>query len=467
MRTSSAPGTLLELAGERVGPARTLAFDCRGATLAEPDRQAAPRHLVQNSQRESVPQSIRIHEYDNGLVLLAEQMEWLESAAFSIAVPGGCARDPGHRLGLANLVCEMVQRGCGERDSRQFVNDLENLGVDHSASVSTVHASYGGATTADKLEQALAIYADLMMRPHLPEQQLDDARQVCFQEIRALDDDLPQQVRLELRRRSYGEPFGRNSLGTFDSVSQITAADVRRHYQQAYSPRGAILSVAGKIEFERLRDVVGQLFQQWVPQPAPAYDETPAEHVSTHIQHESSQMHIGVAFPSVPYRHPDYYQARAAIGVLSDGMSSRLFTEIRENRGLCYAVYATCQTLLDRGCVLCYAGTTTNRAQETLDLLIGELRRLPEGIRPDELNRLKARLKSALIMQQESSASRCGSMAADWYLLGRVQRLDELKQVVDDLTCESVNTYLEAHPPAELIIVTLGQSKLELPVGIS
>jgi predicted Zn-dependent peptidase len=414
-----------------------------------------------------VPQSIQIHEYENGLVLLAENMEWLESAAFSLAVQGGCARDPAQRLGLANLTCEMVQRGCGERDSHQFVNDLENLGVDHSASVSTVHASYGGATTADKLEQALAIYADLMMRPHLPEDQLDDARQVCFQEIRALEDDLPQQVRLELRRRCYGEPFGRNSLGTFESVAEMTAADVRHHFQQTYSPRGAILSVAGKIDFARLRDVVGRLFQDWNAQPAAVFEETPVARESTHIQHESAQMHIGVAYPSVPYADPKYYQARAAVGVLSDGMSSRLFTEVRENRGLCYSIYATCQTLLDRGCIVCYAGTTTNRAQETLDVLMREVQRLPAGIYPDELTRLQARLKSALIMQQESSASRCGSMAADWYLLGRVQRLDELKQIVDNLTCDSVNAYLREHPPADFIIVTLGQSKLELPLGIS
>lgn len=414
-----------------------------------------------------VPQSIQIHKYENGLVLLAEDMEWLESAAFSIAVPGGCARDPHHLLGLSSLSCEMLQRGCGDRDSHQFVNDLENLGVDSSASVSTVHASYGGAMTADKLEQALAIYADLMMRPHLPQDQLDDARQVCFQEIRALDDDLPQQVRLELRRRSYGDPFGRNSLGTFDSVKAITDADVRRHYETTYSPQGAILSVAGKIDFARLRDTVGELFQDWTPQPTPAFEEIPGDRSSTHIQHDSTQMHIGVAYPSVPYSNPKYYQARAAVGVLSDGMSSRLFTEVRENRGLCYSVYATCQTLLDRGCILCYAGTTTERAQETLDVLMGELQRLPAGIQQDELDRLKARLKSALIMQQESSASRCGSMAADWYLLGRVQKLDELKRIVDELTCDSVNAYLAEHPPADFTIVTLGQNKLELPVGIS
>ncbi len=336
-----------------------------------------------------MPQSIQIHKYDNGLVLLAEDMDWLESAAFSVAVPGGCARDPSNRLGVSNFTSDMLQRGCGSRDSRRFVNDLENLGVDHSASVSTAHASYGGAMPADKLEQALAIYADLMMRPHFPDDQLEDARLVCVQEIRALEDDLAQRVRLEMRRRAYGDPFGRNSLGTLDSVAAITSEDVRGHYQTTYSPQGAILSVAGKIHFDRLRDYIGELFQDWAPQPPATYDEIAADRRSTHIQHDSTQMHIGVTYPNVPYADPKYYQARAAVGVLSDGMSSRLFTEVRENRGLCYSVYATCQTLLDRGCVVCYAGTTTQRAQETLDLVIGELRRLADGVQPGRTGSLE------------------------------------------------------------------------------
>ena len=124
------------------------------------------------------------------------------------------------------------------------------------------------------------------------------------------------------------------------------------------------------------------------------------------MAHESNQTQIGIAFDSVPYRHPDYFQAWGAVGVLSGGMSSRLFTEVREKRGLCYSVYATMHTLRDRGSVLCYAGTSAERAQETLDVTLGELVRLAEGIEADELARLKARIKSSLIMQQESSSSR-------------------------------------------------------------
>ena len=185
------------------------------------------------------------------------------------------------------------------------------------------------------------------------------------------------------------------------------------------------------------------------------------------MDHDSSQTHIAIAYPSVPYSDPQYYQARGAVGVLSDGMSSRLFDEVREKRGLCYTVHAHCHSFRDRGSVICYSGTTTERAQETLDVLIGEQTRLSEGIRQEELNRLKARIKSALIMQQESSAARSGSIAADWYYLKRVQTLEEIGRIIDDLSCDSINAYLAEHPPADFTIVTLGEKQLEIPLGIS
>ena len=122
-----------------------------------------------------------------------------------------------------------------------------------------------------------------------------------------------------------------------------------------------------------------------------------------HLTKDTTQTQIGIAYPSVPIGHPDYYAAQGAVNVLSGGMSSRLFTEVREKRGLCYSVWASYQTFKDRASVLCYAGTTNERAQETLDVMLGELRRLQDGIEAEEVERVQAGLKSSLIMQQEST----------------------------------------------------------------
>lgn len=403
------------------------------------------------------------HTFDNGLVLVAEAMDWLESAAFSLLLPAGSSTEPASQPGLASLTCEMAQRGCGVRDSRQFVSDLENLGADVSASVSNAHTSFGGAMPAESLDKVLPIYADLVQRPHLPEDQLEESRQSCLQEILALEDDLAQKMMLELRKQFYPEPFGRSSLGTAESVTSLKDSDVKRFQAGAYRPNGAILSVAGKIDWPRLKDLVGAQFGGWKKQAEPKIEPKTASPGYTHLPVESVQVHIGVGFEGVSYAHPDYFQLRGAMGVLSDGMSSRLFTEVREKRGLAYTVYASCHSLRDRGGVFAYVGTSAERAQDSLNVLIEEVKRLYEGVEADELKRLKSRIKRALILQQESSPSRSGSIAYDWYYLGRIRPLQELRELIDGLNAPSMNAWLAAHRPKAFTTVTLGPQPLEVP----
>src|SRR5438132_7221578 len=126
-------------------------------------------------------------------------------------------------------------------------------------------------------------------------------------------------------------------------------------------------------------------------------------------------------------------------------MSARLFTEVREKRGLCYSVWASYSTFKDRASVLCYAGTTNERAQETLDVTLGELKRLQDGIEAEEVQRVQAGLKSSLIMQEESTSARAGSLASDWYYLGRVRTFDEIKSAIDGLTPAGITEHLKRH----------------------
>jgi predicted Zn-dependent peptidase len=380
-----------------------------------------------------------------------------------VLIPAGAAYDPTDRSGLATLTAEMSLRGCGQRDSRQFLTDLENLGLQRGEAVSSAHVNFGGATLAKNLPAALAIYADLLRRPHLPEDELDSCRSVALQELRSIEDDPSHKVMLELKRHYYPEPWGRPSEGEHDALEAIAIDDVRRHFQQLFRPNGTIIGVAGHIDWPAIKDQVGRLLADWKPaeldEPADGRRGVKIEH----LNHESNQTQIGIAFPSVPYRHPDYFLASGAVGVLSGGMSSRLFTEVREKRGLCYTVFASHHTQRDRACVLCYAGTSAERAQETLDVTVGELNRLASGILPDELSRLKARVKSGLIMQGESSAARSGAIARDWYHLGQARTLAELGRLVDALTVADINEYLQENPPKDFTVVTLGPSPLKVP----
>jgi predicted Zn-dependent peptidase len=403
----------------------------------------------------------------NGMVLVGEPTQSVESAAFTFLLPAGCSHDPASRAGLATLAGEMMLRGAGPRDSRTWVSDLENLGVERGESVGVAQSTFSGATLRDNLPAALGLFADLIRSPHLPADQLEAGRSTCLQELRAIDDEPSQKLMIELRRRRYPDPWGRSSHGEEAALRATTIQDVREFHSQHYRPGGTILAVAGNFDWRRLCDHVEQLFGDWQASEVREPSGVNGRPAGNHIQFQSNQSHVGIAYPTIPYKHPDYFQAWAAVGVLSSGSSSRLFTEVRERRGLCYTVHASLHTQRDRASVLCYAGTTAERAQETLDVTVHELVRLGEGIEQSELDRLKARIKSALIMQQESTSARSGALARDWYHLGRARTLDEVGQLVDQLSAETINRFLRGNPPHDLLVVTLGPQSLEVPVGIS
>lgn len=412
-------------------------------------------------------QAVSQHQYDNGLTLVAQPMPWLQSAAFSFSVPAGCQYDPSHRRGLANFVCEMVQRGCGDLDSRQYIEHLERLGLNYGSSASVYHTNFGGALPAAKLNEAIGVFADVVQRPMIPDNQLEDGRMVCFQEIQAIEDDLAQQAMLELRRRHYGEPFGRHCEGTIDSVQSITQQDIQSFFDTYYRPNGMTIAVAGNIQWDRLKDCIGENFADWSANEIPGLDPKPPQHGNHHIPYDSNQTHIALAWPNPTYADPDYYVARCAIGILSDGMSSRLFREVRERRGLCYTVFASCHSLKGQGSVVGYCGTSTERAQESLDVMIAEINRLNQGVTQDELDKLKVQIRSGLIMSQESSRSRAGSMAGDYFHLGRIRTLDELNEIINGMTVERINRYLADQPPHTFDLVTLGKQPLELNHEVS
>lgn len=402
------------------------------------------------------------HTFPNGLTLLLERMEHVRSAALYFLVPAGCIYDPPAHLGVASVLSDMITRGAGQRDSRELALALDNLGVDRDESVGGLHMHFWGATLARNLPAALDIYSDILLRPHIPEDEIEAVQALALQDIQSLEDEPRQKVLIELRKHHYPPPLGQDRRGTVEGIKSLNAGVVRNYYKQLFRPRGTILSVAGNVDWEPLRDQVGRLFGGWAggADPTVTYGAQPPP--IAHITKETTQTQIALAYPSVPVGDPDYYSAQGAVNVLSGGMSSRLFTEIREKEGLCYAVWARYSTFKDRASVMCYAGSTNDRAQRTLDLLFRELKRIKDGIEPEEVTRLQAGLKSSLIMQQESTYARAGALASDWYFLGRVRSFDEIQAAIDGLSPEGIVTHLRRCPPRDFSVVTLGPKPLEL-----
>jgi predicted Zn-dependent peptidase len=400
---------------------------------------------------------IQTTRLDNGLTLIVERLPVVNSAAFSILVPAGCVYEPEGCNGTAALACDWIFRGAGSKSNRELSAALDTLGVQTHETVTPSHIVLHGACLAAQLGPALALYGDILRRPKLADAEFEPTLLGVTQTLQALEDEPRQKVMIELTRRCFPKPWHRPPEGTLDELTAVTPDRVREHWARCFAPAGTIVGVAGNVNYADVLQTVREVFGDWeASSELPEIVAQPAPPTVSHLPQESTQTQIGVAYRAVPYRDPDYYSAWAAVSVLSGGMSSRLFTEVREKRGLCYSVYATLLSLRDDGFVLCYAGTTNERAAETLRVLLSELRRLEGGIGGDELDRCKARAKSALVMSQESTSARAASLARDWYHLGRVVTLDEVRRKIEDLTSDGVQDYLRRHPAEEVTIVTIG-----------
>jgi predicted Zn-dependent peptidase len=412
---------------------------------------------------------IQQHEFPNGLVLVGEVMPGVQSAAFTLLIPAGAAYEVADGInvggGAATMVAEWITRGAGNRDSRCLLTALDNLGVIHSEGAQTLHTSLSAATLGRNLIPALEIFADIVLRPLCDDDEVEPIRALCLQNLRSLEDDPASKVIYELRRRHFPDPWGRPSPGTTEDICRLTSDSLRSFYRTAYRPNGTILGVAGAIDWPQLKNVVGRLFGGWRPQPDPQLRERPRGPQRDHITRETQQIQIALAHPAATVVSPDYYRARAAVAILGGYSSARLFTEVREKRGLCYSVYASYESQRDRAALLCHAGTSTDRAQETLDVMLDELQRLGrEGIELEELETMRAGLKSSLIMAQESSMSRSSTLASDWYFLRRVRPLEEISSELDALTPESVSRYAAGFASrTDLTILTLGPTPLRFP----
>ncbi len=405
----------------------------------------------------------KIYQFDNGLVLLAEEMPWVESISFSFRVPSGVIYDPPERLGLAAMTSEYLSRGAGSRDNQAFLRALENLGVETSDGIYQSSSIFSASLVADKIEPALELYADMILRPRFETGELETSRQTILQEFLSLEDEPSRKMKIELKRLSFPDPWNRFIYGTSQGVENITRPDIKEFYDDYYRPNGAILGVAGHLNWDSLRFQVEKLFSSWKCKDRKEIQTTEGTTYQSYINTESAQTYIGLSWPSLPVPHPDYLLSACAISALSGGMTGRLFTEVREKRGLCYSVSCASHSNKKLGRINCFCGTRTNRAQESLDVILSEIDNLyKNGITERELELIKTRNQCALVIQQESTAGIADNIVGDWYLFHRIRTLEELQNRISSLTCNQINDYLTSHPAGPLRLVTLGPTPLKI-----
>ena len=337
-----------------------------------------------------------------------------------------------------------------------------DLGVQRSASADNVFLRFSAALLGKNLTATLPLYGDIIRSPHLPEEGFEPAVDLAVQQLDSIEDEPSHKLSLLLRERHFPFPFNRPSSGKREDLEALTAGQLREDFRSRVTPKGAILSIAGMFEWKELVQAVEGAFGQWKAVPAVQLPGQPAARGVFHVEQQTNQSQIGLAWDTIPDNHPDSILQQAAINVLSGGMGARLFTEIREKQGLCYSVNAGYTSLKQIGAVFGYAGTAPDRAQQTLDSFLVELKRLAAGVSKDELDRAVIGMKSRIIMQGDSSGSRAAALAYDFYHRGRTRTLEELRKLIDGITLKRVNDFLAANPVKNTTVVTIGPAELKV-----
>lgn len=367
---------------------------------------------------------------------------------------------------MSAMWAELLVRGAGSLDSRAHADALDGLGVSRGTSVETFNLSLTATLLGSRLEAALPLLVDMVRRPRMESSSVEPARDLCLQAVESLKDDPGERVMVVLRDRHAPEPINRSSLGTEEGLESIEAEELLPAWHARARPVGSVLALAGDVDAGEAARWLDGLLKGWEGGAAGVSWSGSGPRGYHHEVEETNQVHIGVAYDAPAEPEAGCWPERLATAVLSGGMSGRLFTEVREKRGLCYSVSASYGTDATFGRTAAYAGTTPERAQQTLDVLMGELQRIGTAggkVEAGEFSRAKVGMKSRLVMSGESTSARASALARDWHKLGRARSLEELTAQVDGVTLERVNEHLASRGLGRVTVCTIGPEALVMP----
>jgi predicted Zn-dependent peptidase len=343
--------------------------------------------------------------------------------------------------GITHFIDGLAFQGTTRRSVRELTEAFEDLGARYDASAGTELLWYTALALGRDLERIVPLIVEVARYPLFDPGETEKVRDRQLQELAGLEDE-PMQKVLEVLQREFflGHRYGNSVLGDVESVKSISVQDLQGYWQASHHPNATIFAAAGKLDFTRLVDAVEKACADWpsgitLPLHAPpAYE--PRTMV---IERESHQQHIGIGVQGVPVGDDDYYATALLSTVLGGSMNSRLFTEVREKRGLAYGVGAYPLSLRDAGMIRIYAGTVPEKAYETVAVTLGELQKLEQdGVQPDELERAKTVLKSRLIMAGENTRVRRSAIGSSLWYEGRVRTLDEIRSLIDAVTLDQI-----------------------------
>jgi predicted Zn-dependent peptidase len=375
--------------------------------------------------------TVKVTTVPSGLTVVTEPMADVRSVALGFWVSVGSRDEPPSAAGASHFLEHLLFKGTPRRSAREIAEVIDGVGGEMNAFTAKDHTAFYVRVLVKDLEIALDVLCDIMWDPAFRPEEVEAERQVILEELLMRGDEPEDLVQELLAEALYPDhPLGREVLGSDETVGAMTADDLRRFHVERYRPGAMVLAAAGAIEHEAIVAAVDERFER---SGRPSGGDRPVRTAPTAPaapfvgqRRRTEQAHLALALPTVHRHHPDRFAVAQLAHILGGGVSSRLFQEVRERRGLAYSVYAYRVSYDDAGALVIYAGTAPKRATEVIDVLAEELDRLESGVSDRELEVARGGLVGSMALGLEDSGARMSRIGKSLLVHGRVLPVDDV-----------------------------------------
>ncbi|MCG8598098.1 MAG: insulinase family protein [Kiloniellales bacterium] len=383
--------------------------------------------------------TVQVTRLENGLTIASDRIDGVETAALGAWVGVGTRHEAAEVNGVAHLLEHMAFKGTARRNAQDIAEEIEAVGGHLNAYTSRENTAYYARVLADDVPLAVDIIADILQHPSFDEGELAREREVVLQEIGQAHDTPDDIVFDHFQETAYpGQALGRPVLGRAEVVRGLGRDTLVDYLARHYRGPNLVIAAAGRVDHDRFVALAGEAFGG-----LPAEAERPDQEAhyrggEYREERDLEQVHLVIGLPAMGIRDPAYYTLSVLSTLFGGGMSSRLFQEVREKRGLVYSIYSFTAAFTDGGVFGIYAGTGAAQVGELVPLVGGELRRLAEDAGAAEVARAKAQLKASILMGRESTGARCEQLAQQLLIYGRPLPVEEIVAEIDAIDVAAV-----------------------------
>ncbi|MGB7622548.1 MAG: pitrilysin family protein [Terriglobia bacterium] len=396
---------------------------------------------------------------ENGLTIATEQLPHVRSVSLGIWLRSGSRRETREQNGIAHFIEHMLFKGTRRRSAEEIARAVDSIGGNLDAFTAKECTSFSIKVLDEHLKFAIDLVSDLVLNPRLDPKAIDKERSVVLEEIKMVED-TPDDLVHELFIQNFwkNHPLGWPILGTEKTISRIERAQLEKYFRECYVPKNMIVAAAGRLDHSRLVSWIEQKFGQLNHSPVPPKSPAPRSFALVNARNKRSleQVHLCLGVPSYPITHPKRHATYVLNTILGGGMSSRLFQNIRERRGLAYTVFSNLDPYSDTGCLSIYAATAPKSTKQTIALILQELKKIKrKPVSTEELGRAKEHLKGGLVLGLESTGSRMANLARQELYFGTFTSINAMMRSIDRVSADEVREVARDSFKPEAIALSL------------